>query len=189
MKTMKSILTIILLLATFSIFAQEMKVDAKNSSIKWHGEKVTGEHFGTIDIKSGNLILKDNKIISGEFIIDMSSIKNTDIEDAEYKAKLEGHLKTDDFFGVEKYPTAKLYILSSDEFKDNIAKVKANITIKGITNAIEFDVTKDGNKFSADIVIDRSKFNVRYGSGSFFDNLGDKTIYDEFKLSVVLITL
>ena len=186
MKTMKSILTVVLVLATFSMFAQEMKIDTKKSTMTWLGEKVTGEHTGTIELKSGSLTWKENRITAGEFTINMASIKNSDVEDAGYKAKLEGHLKSEDFFGVDKYPTATLVIISS-EFNNNKGKVKANLTIKGITHPIEFEVTKDGNKFSADIIVDRAKYDVRYGSGSFFDNLGDKTIYDDFKLSVVIV--
>lgn len=189
MKTIKSILATIIILGTVSLFAQEMKVDTKKSTVKWHGEKVTGEHFGTINIKGGKLIWKSNKITGGEIIIDMTSIENTDLEDADYKAKLEGHLKSDDFFGVEKYPTAKLKIKSSSAFKDNKAIVKGQLTIKETTLPIEFSVQKEGNRFMAEIVIDRSKYDVRYGSGSFFDNLGDKTIYDEFTLTVKIATM
>lgn len=186
---MKSILAIAIMFATVGLFAQELTVDTKKSTFKWHGEKVTGEHFGTIDLKEGILVWKNNKITGGKMIIDMTSITNTDIEDAGYNAKLVGHLKSDDFFGVEKYPTAKLEIKSSDAFKDNKATVKAELTIKGITHPIEFEAQKQNNWFMAEIVVDRSKYDVRYGSGSFFDNLGDKTIYDDFTLTVKIATM
>ena len=184
MKIIKSILAIVMILATIGLFAQDMQVNTKKSTIKWHGEKVTGEHMGTIALKSGEFVWKNNKISSGEMLIDMTSITNTDIDDAEYNAKLVGHLKSDDFFGVAKYPTAKIDIKNSTTFKDNKATVKADLTIKGITNPIEFEAQKEGNWFMTEIVIDRSKYDVRYGSGSFFDNLGDKTIYDDFTLTV-----
>jgi polyisoprenoid-binding protein YceI len=189
MKTMKSIFAIAMIFATVGLFAQELTVDTKKSTLKWHGEKVTGEHFGNIDLSEGKLVWKNNKIVSGEMVIDMTSITNTDIEDEGYNAKLVGHLKSDDFFGVEKYPTAKLDIKGSDAFKDNKAKVKGELTIKGITHPIEFEAQKENDWFMAEIVVDRSKYDVRYGSGSFFDNLGDKTIYDDFTLTVKIATI
>lgn len=189
MKTIKSILAIVMIAISLAGFSQSINIDANSSSIKWHGKKVTGEHFGTIQIKSGSLEIKSDKITSGLFTIDMSSIVNTDIEDAGYKAKLEGHLKSDDFFGIEKFPTASLEVKGSTVFANNVANVKGKFTIKGISQPIDFVVKMDGTNFTAVIVIDRSKFDVKYGSGSFFDNLGDKLIYDEFTLNVVLVTV
>lgn len=188
MKKIKTILVIAIMLFSVIGFTQSYSVDVNASSLKWHGKKVTGEHFGTIQLKSGSFELNDDKIGSGSFIIDMSSIANTDIEDADYKAKLEGHLKSDDFFGIEKFPTATLDIKGSSNFKDGVASVKGKLTIKGISQPIDFKVMKEGNKYTAELVVDRSKFDVKYGSGSFFDGLGDKMIYDDFTLTVVLYT-
>ena len=189
MRTIKSILATVMILATVGLTAQDMKVDTQKSNLKWHGEKVTGEHWGNIDLKEGWLSWDNNKLTDGEFVIDMASITNTDIEDEGYIAKLVGHLKSDDFFGVNKYPTAKLEIKGSEKFQNNKAKVKAHLTIKETTLPIEFEAQKEGNWFMAEIVIDRSKYDVRYGSGSFFDNLGDKTIYDDFTLTVKIATM
>ena len=189
MKTIKTLFATLMILATVGLFAQEMKVDTKKSTLKWHGEKVTGEHFGTINLKDGMLVWNNDKLTSGELTIDMTSITNTDLEDAGYNAKLVGHLKSDDFFGAEKFPTAKLEIKSSEKFKNNKAMVKAHLTIKETTLPIEFEAQKQGDWFMAEIVVDRSKYDVRYGSGSFFDNLGDKTIYDDFTLTVKIATL
>jgi polyisoprenoid-binding protein YceI len=115
----------------------------------------------------------------------------TTIKDDDGSERLEGHLKSEDFFGVEKYPTSKLVITESTPFEKGSGTVKGNLTIKGITNPVEFKAAMqkkdDGTWFFANIVVDRTKYNVRYGSGSFFDNLGDKTIYDEFKLKVNLL--
>jgi polyisoprenoid-binding protein YceI len=115
----------------------------------------------------------------------------TSIKDEGRDARLEGHLKSDDFFSVEKFPAAKLVLTGSDSFEKGNALVKGDLTIKGITNPIEFKAVMqkkdEGVWYFANIVIDRTKYNVRYGSGSFFDNLGDKTIYDEFKLRVALL--
>jgi len=187
MKTTKSLLTTPLMVATMGLMAQEMNVDTQKTTIEWYGKKVTGEHFGTIALESGWLEWRDAKIINGEFIIDMTSIQNIDLQDDGYRAKLENHLKSDDFFGVEKFPQAKLQIIDSEILSDDKLKVKGNLTIKDITHPIEFITEKEGDDFVAEIVIDRSKYNVRYGSGSFFDNLGDKMIYDNFRLKVKLV--
>jgi polyisoprenoid-binding protein YceI len=170
-------------------FSQNHVVDPKKSNIQWVGKKIGGEHTGTIQLQEGSFVLKNNKINSGVFLIDMSSIVDTDFQDAEYRAKLEGHLKSDDFFGVEKFPTAKLVITESTEFKNNTATVKANLTIKGITNPIEFKVSKANLTFKSEIVVDRSKFDVKYGSKSFFEGLGDKLIYDDFTLLVNIVVV
>jgi len=164
----------------------KLTADKDKTTLHWLGEKVVGEHNGTIRLQEGWLTWKDNRITSGEFTIDMTTIKDDD-----GSANLEGHLKSDDFFGVEKFPVSKLVITESTAFDKGTGTVKGNLTIKGVTNPIEFKATMqkkdDGTWFYANIVVDRTKYNVRYGSGSFFDNLGDKTIYDEFKLKVNLL--
>ena len=174
------------LLITNAIAQNKLNADTEKTKLLWLGEKVTGQHTGTINLQSGWLNWQDNKITSGEFVINMASLK-----DSEESAKLEGHLKSDDFFGTEKFPTAKLVIKGSTAFDKGTGVVTGTLTIKDVTNPIEFKSTMqkkdDGVWFFANIVIDRTKFNVRYGSGSFFDNLGDKTIYDEFKLKVNLL--
>lgn len=165
---------------------QKLTADNEKTSMQWLGEKVTGQHTGTIKLQDGWLNWKDNKIVSGEFTIDMNSIK-----DSEGNARLESHLKSDDFFGVQKFPTSKLVITGSDAFDKGTAVVRGTLTIKDITNPIEFRAAvqqkDDGTWFYANITIDRTKYDIRYGSGSFFNNLGDKTIYDEFKLKVNLL--
>jgi polyisoprenoid-binding protein YceI len=163
-----------------------LTADTTKTRLLWLGEKVTGQHTGTINLQSGWINWKDNKIMSGEFNIDMASLK-----DSEDNKKLQGHLKSDDFFGVEKFPTARLVITGSTPFDKGTGVVSGTLTIKGLTNPIEFKTAMqkkdDGIWFFTNIVVDRSKYNIRYGSGSFFDNLGDKTIYDEFKLKVNLL--
>ena len=142
-------------------------------------------------IKNGNLDFTDGKLTGGNFDIDMASITVTDLEGG-MKGKLEGHLKSADFFGTEKYPTAKFVITKVvSRGKAGEYKIVGNITIKETTKEIKFNanVTEENGvkTATADITLDRSEFNVRYGSGSFFDGLGDKTIYDEFDLSVNLV--
>lgn len=169
--------------ATFSVKPEE-------STVKWVGRKVTGEHYGTVVLKSGNLDIKEGKLNGGNFVVDMTSIVSEDLT-GEYKGKLEGHLKSDDFFGVEKYPEAKFIMTKAVKKGGNQYDVTGDLTIKGTTNAVTFPaevVVTDKNAYAtATITVDRSKYDVRYGSGSFFDNLGDKTIYDNFELQVKLV--
>ena len=158
-------------------------VEIKNSKVVWKGYKVSGSHEGTINLKSGSLTFNDDQLSGGEFTIDMTTISCTDME-GEYKDKLEGHLKSDDFFGVEKYPTSTLVITKSEQTSRNAYKVTADLTIKGITKSVEFDASIYGKKATASLKIDRTEFNVKYGSGSFFDGLKDNLIYDEMDLVI-----
>ncbi|MFD1096657.1 YceI family protein [Salegentibacter chungangensis] len=174
-----------IVLATVAFTNVKKQIDVKSSEVTWTGEKVTGSHEGTIEFKDGYLSVDDDKILGGEFIIDMTSINVTDLE-GDNKAKLEGHLKSDDFFGVANHPTSKLVITSASKKSGNTYGVVGDLTIKGKTNPVTFDLVWDGDTATADLSIDRTKYDVRYGSGSFFDNLGDKTIYDNFDLEVEL---
>jgi polyisoprenoid-binding protein YceI len=188
---MKRSLLYILLSGLFLLNAgaqQKLSADTTKTKLLWLGEKVTGQHTGTIKLQSGWLNWQDNKIVSGEFNIDMASLKDSEAND-----RLEGHLKSDDFFGVSKFPTAKLVITGSTPFDKGTGVVDGTLTIKGVTNPIEFKAAMqkkdDGVWFFTNIIIDRTKYNIRYGSGSFIDNLGDKTIYDDFKLKINLFLM
>ena len=188
----------LLLTASFAIAAHaenpgnESKVNVTASTLEWTGRKVTGKHNGTVNLKEGNLQIKDGFLLGGSFVIDMTTIKCTDL-DGEYAGKLEGHLKADDFFGVATYPSATIVITQANAKGDGMYEVKANLTIKGVTKPISFNtqVTQEGKKYKAtsNITIDRTQFNVKYGSGKFYEDLGDTTIYDEFDLKVTLVTL
>ena len=178
----------IVALMTFSFTTVEgdkKEIKVENGKVVWKGYKVTGSHQGTIDIKSGFLDFNESKLIGGEITINMSTITNTD-QEGEYKNKLEGHLKSDDFFGVEKFPTASLIFAKVKSTGKNSYKVTGDITIKGKTETVSFDLSVYGNKANASLKMDRTKFDVRYGSTSFFDGLKDKAIYDEFDLVVDL---
>jgi polyisoprenoid-binding protein YceI len=185
MKTIK-FLAVLLLVGTLSASAQKSEINHSKSVVEWTGKKIGGSHTGEIKLKSGYLEFKGDDIVGGTVVMDMSSITNTDLTDEGYNQKLVGHLKSDDFFGVEKYPTASFEVTKSSKFKDGKASVSGKLTIKGKTEEITFDVLKEGDKFSAQIEVDRSKFDVRYGSNSFFDNLGDKAINDIFTLAITL---
>ena len=162
-------------------------IDISKSSVKWLGEKVTGSHEGTISIKEGHLHFDNNTFTGGNIVIDMSTIDCTDLV-GEPKSSIEGHLSSDDFFGIKKYPTANLEIVNAEKIKysKNKYKVSAILEIKSIKNNVELEVVIDNGSAIVDLVIDRTQYNIKYGSGSFFDNLGDKMIYDDFKLSVSL---
>ena len=170
--------------------ADKVKVDVEASTVKWVGKKVTGQHNGTISLTGGRLEMENGALTGGIFTIDMTTILCEDLSGGT-KDKLEGHLKSDDFFGVATYPTATFVVTKAVPQGPGKYKVVGNITIKGTTEEIQFPATieqKDGKYIAnADLTIDRSKFDIRYGSGSFFENLGDKTIYDDFELSVELV--
>ncbi len=197
MKSLKlmGLLTLTLLIGmsfTDAPVVKLLKANLDNSIINWKGYKVTGSHEGTLKLKEGQLAYTDEVLSGGYFVVDMNSINCTDLEAGKGKEKLEGHLKSADFFGTEKHPTARFEItkvVSRGTAGDY--RVSGNLTIKSSTQPIKFNavVKKDmkGATANAAIKIDRTDFDVRYGSGSFFDNLGDKTIYDEFDLNLTLV--
>ncbi len=168
-------------------------VDASNSTINWVGSKPTGKHEGTIEISQGEVLVTDGNLVGGNFTIDMSTIKNEDLTDPEENGKLVGHLKSPDFFDIEKYPTSKFVITSVAPITGGTENynVTGNLTMKDKTKSITFPVmfslTEDALKVeSATFVIDRSEWDVRYGSRKFFDNLRDNYISDEISLQVTI---
>ena len=184
------------LMLSLGVSAQTYVVNADGSTMAWVGEKVTGKHNGVISLKDGVFSVEGDKM-SGNFTVDMTSIVVKDIPmDNEYNGKLTGHLKSPDFFSVADHPEAKFEITKVVPYKAKDGeeanyKVTGNLTIKGITHEISFPamITMDGDSFSAKATtsIDRSRWDILYGSGSFFDNLGDKLIYDDFHLEINLV--
>lgn len=168
------------------------KANQENSMIEWKGFKPTGSHNGIISISEGMVTVTNGKLESGNFTIDMNSISVTDIPaEDEGNAKLAGHLKNADFFDVEAYPNAKFEVTGVNT-SDGKTMLSGNLTIKDVTNNITFSVRtemKDGimTLTSETFTIDRSKWNIKYGSKSFFDNLGDRFINDDIELKVTLI--
>ncbi|MFA9188645.1 YceI family protein [Flavobacterium sp. FBOR7N2.3] len=186
MKNFKTIaIALFVAVASISVNAQTKKIDVKASTIKWVGKKVTGEHSGTVNFKNGAVVLKGNKLVGGTFTVDMTSLTATDLT-GEYQQKLDGHLKADDFFGTDKFPTATLVIKKIGAKAKDIYAVTADLTIKGITKPVNFDITVKGNTATTAFKVDRTKYDIKYGSGNFFEGLGDKTINDEFELAVAL---
>ncbi|GAB5565895.1 MAG: hypothetical protein Wins2KO_29580 [Winogradskyella sp.] len=171
------------------------KTNTANSTIEWKGSKPLGSHNGVIAISEGSVMVNDGVIESGNFIIDMNTITVVDIPaEDEGNAKLKGHLTSADFFDIEKYPTAKFEVtgVSTAEGKTMLS---GNLTLKDATNNISFPVetsmSEDGSSMklkSETFTIDRTKWNVKYGSKSLFDNLGDKFINDDIELKITLVT-
>lgn len=170
-----------------SLFAQEnFKVNVEDTSLNWKGYKPTGSHTGTIALASGNIVIKNNKLTGGSFVANMNTIKDVD-----GSAKLEGHLKSADFFDVAIYPTAKFDITKS-EIKGTKIYVTGNMTIKGITKQLTFPATLTVNKDNATLTsdtfqIDRTDFNVKYQSKTFFTELKEKFINDDFDFQVTIV--
>jgi polyisoprenoid-binding protein YceI len=186
MKNLKTIALALVLAFTATVAtAQNKKINAAKSTISWLGKKVTGEHSGTVNFKEGMLLFQKGKVAGGNFTVDMTSLTSTDLS-GDWKEKLNGHLKSEDFFGTEKNPTATLKFTKIAAKGNGVYIVTADLTIKGITNPVTFDLTTKDNTATAALKINRTKYGIKYGSGSFFDNLGDKTINDDFDLTVNL---
>jgi polyisoprenoid-binding protein YceI len=187
MKNLKSIaLALVVVLSTLSVTAQTKKVNTSTSTINWVGKKVTGAHEGTINLKDGALVFKGKKLVGGTFVVDMTSMIVTDLKAGQGKEKLEGHLKADDFFGSDKFETATLVFKKLVTKAPNVYTVTGDLTIKGITKPVTFDLATTTNTATANVKIDRTKYDIKYGSGSFFDSLGDKAINDNFDLAIAL---
>jgi polyisoprenoid-binding protein YceI len=162
---------------------QKFEIVSTQSNIDWVGRKVTGAHNGTIAVKEGEFILNDGKLAGGKFTIDTTSIKILDVTDPATNAQFAGHLASDDFFSIEKYPEATLHITSVSG-----NHVEGDLTIKGITHAVGFDadINVNGNVLTTTgkLVIDRTKYGIKFRSGNFFKDLGDTLIYNDFELNV-----
>jgi polyisoprenoid-binding protein YceI len=178
------IVVLALSFASFTtIIKKELKV--KESNVTWKGYKVTGSHEGTINLIEGMLLFEDDALSGGNFNIDMTSINVTDLEAGRGKEKLEGHLKSDDFFGTENHANATLTITEVNG-KDGLYNVTGDLMIKGKTNAITFEMSVNDNVAVAKLKVDRTKYGIKYGSASFIDGLKDKAISDEFDLNVTM---
>lgn len=182
------ILVLFVVLSFLEVTAQEKyEVDVAKSTITWKGYKPMGSHNGTIEVQSGSILMQDEYIAGGLFSVAMATIK-----DADGSARLEGHLKSKDFFEVETFPTSKFAITQVEMSENGEATIKGNITIKGITKEISLlgNVTKTDNSVTlkTDVFqINRADFNVKYKSKSFFNDLKEKFINDEFDLQVTIV--
>jgi len=172
---------------------KHFKANTNESLINWTGKKITGFHTGTINLSGGNLEVENGKIVSGSFDIDTHSIIITDIEDPETNAQFSGHLFSDDFFAVDKFPSANFTIINATPMEGNIYGIDGLLTIKGITHSLSFeakvDVKENTVSASGEITVDRTKYGMKFGSGNFFKGLGDTLIYNNFTLDLNLVAL
>jgi polyisoprenoid-binding protein YceI len=186
--SLTAILSVLLLSAFIApnFKADTYKVDLEKSTLTWTGKKAVGGHNGTINLQSGSLLFDGKKLSGGNFVIDMASIK-----DADKSARLEGHLKSDDFFGVDKFATSTFTIKKVTGTGAKLV-VSGDLTIKGITQSINFPASvawnADGSVTATaeKIVVDRTKYGIKFKSQGILD-IGDKFIYDNFELSVKLV--
>ena len=191
----KFYIALAMILVCFSITANatDFAIDKSVSSVKWEAKKVTGKHNGTISFANGTVSANDATITGGTLVIDMKTIVDVDLTDSGYNKKLVGHLSSDDFFAVDKFPESTLVIKKVNLVSGSDYKVSGDLTIKGVTNPFEFNakVIRDGDKLKAEgtMTINRAKFGVKYGSSSFFQGLGDKVIYDDFTLAFNIVAL
>jgi len=184
-----SLVLVAVVAMSFSAVKKDVKqIKTRESKVNWVGKKQIGsDHYGTINIQNGNLEFKagKDKLVGGMIMVDMTSIVVTDLE-GDYKNKLEGHLKSDDFFGTNNYKSSKL-VFTKVSKKKGLYTVVGDLTIKGITESITFDLKISGNTATTKLNIDRTKFGIKYGSSSFFDDLKDKAIKNDFELNVSLV--
>ena len=189
----KPLLVSIFVIASTTVFSKNYQVSQKASTLEWVAKKVTGQHSGTISFGDGTLDVEKQKISGGKLVVDMNTIVDTDLTDAGYNQKLIGHLKSDDFFGVAKFPQSTLEVKKVEAKSDKLFHFNADLTIKGITSPVEFDaeVSEAANQLMATgvLTINRTKYGIKYGSGSFFEGLGDKMIYDDFTLKFKLVAV
>ncbi len=164
----------------------QLTVDAAQSTVKWIGRKVSGQHNGTVNIKSGTLTVKEGKLTGGQFIIDLTTIHDNDLE-GEYKQKLEGHLKSADFFDVENHPEATFEITSVADGTDaGTLTVSGNLTIRGVTKNITFDAT--ASQVSEVSVVADADFNIaREDWGVSYKGQADDLISKEINLKIHLV--
>ena len=168
------------------LLGQNKNINLQLSKIKWTGKEITTKiHYGSLRFISGNILFDNNLIVGGEFTVDMLSLLNEDLT-GRSKDYLENHLRSEDFFSVEEYPRSSLKITSAEKIDIDKYEVTGDLTIKGITKSTNFILLLNDDGATVEMVFDRSKFDVKYRSSSFFSNLGDKLIYDDIKLEVSL---
>jgi len=169
----------------------KFQIQKSSSTVNWTGKKVLGLHTGSINVSGGDIDLENNKINGGEIVVDMNSIIITDIENPKTNQDFKNHLFNEDFFAVDKFPTSVLVINDGVSKGNDQYQLSGVLTIKDISHPVSFpakvEVVTDTLHSLGELVIDRTLYNIRYGSGKFIDNLGDKLIYDDFVLQFKLV--
>ena len=186
----------IILLATIICFTlntnaqKNIEIDTTKSVVKWTGSNLFkyNKHYGTVKFIKGQIIKSNDVILGGSFEIDMNSIVNTD---GKYNDMLVQHLKNKDFFDVEKYPTATIKFTEVIHKNVNTLKIKAKLTIKGITNDIDFNIifkVIDGRyEMNSKFIIDRTRWGITYEAKGLFGSIKNDIISDAIEFEVVLI--
>jgi polyisoprenoid-binding protein YceI len=186
---LRTLLFTLALTLGFTAHGETLKVNSEQSKVHWKGTKIGGAHDGTVGVQSGSLTFKDGALTAVEVLVDMTAMTNNDLS-GEWAEKLIGHLKNDDFFSVDKYPTSRIKSKSVEKISDNRYKVVADLTIKDKTQAVTFEaeLNRTGKevKGKTQFTFNRADFDIRYNSGRFFQNLGDKLIHDDVTLTVEL---
>jgi len=181
----KKLLPILLIAVTTTAFSQ-IQFDLTESTAKWSGKKITNQvHSGSLKFSSASLSLENLNKPDGVFTVDMTSLTNEDLT-GEYKQKLEGHLKSEDFFSVDKHPKATLVIKKVNSHNINSYELTGDLTIKDITHSVNFNLIVYKDRVESKLTFDRSKYDIQFASGSFFENLGDNLILDEITLDITL---
>ncbi|MCE7056106.1 YceI family protein [Algoriphagus sp. AGSA1] len=180
-----------LALTSFSMAPKVATVNTTESTITWTAKKVTGQHHGKVPITSATLDYEDNRILGGNFEMDMTSLTVEDITDPGMNKKLSDHLKSDDFFSVEKHNKSMFKITDAKTSDGKAYQITGDLTIKGITKPVTFPATVSvsGGKITATgkLTFDRTHYDIKFRSGSYFENLADKLIYDDVELDVKLV--
>jgi polyisoprenoid-binding protein YceI len=180
-----------ILILSYHLQATNFIIDKNESNIKWTGKKVTGQHHGTIEFKSGKIETNNNKITGGYFEVNMQTIVCNDLENESWNSKLVTHLKSEDFFSVEKNPVSELKLTNVEKVNDGEYRFTGDLSIKGFTHPVIFnakvDIKADNLVAVGTISIDRTLYNIKYGSGKFFDSLGNNMIDDLFILDFKLV--
>lgn len=193
---MKKLAFALSLFLALPAMADTIDLDLSSSILKWNATKVTGAHNGTVKLKSGKIALNKGAITGGDFEIDMTTLDNEDIPAGKTRDKLVGHLKSDDFFGVEKFPTAQFKITKVKAFPKpkpdgSTHNISGKLTIKGITHPVAFPAVIKLEKGKAEangkVSLDRTKWDIRYGSKKFIKDIGDKAIHDNFDVELHLV--
>ena len=181
---MKTLLIISFLLINLELFSQEYGIDLEKSKIKWTGKEITtSSHYGTLKFVEGEIKFQP-EAVTGKVVVDMESLSVDDLTGVS-KARLEGHLRSDDFFSVSSHKSSTIEVTSSKKNGDDF-DVDGVLTIKGISHPISFVLSVDNKVATSKLTFDRSKYDVRFRSGTFFENLGDKLILDDIELDVEL---
>lgn len=184
---MKNLFTFLAIIFFSNFSFSQLSLDLEKSKIKWTGKKITNaSHWGSLRFSEANLEFDGDDLVRGKFIVDMSTMSVDDIQ-GRGKQRLEGHLRNEDFFDVNNHKEAILMFDERVPLTNGVYVVSGSLTIKGISNPVNFTLVPNGQNYSSSLTFDRTKFEITYSSGNFFENLGDRLILDDVELEVSLV--